>query len=137
MNWLKEVYLSVFVLFFRIGRNSWSFATNAAKGAAGITWLQFMLLIALTAWLYYFTGNRRLVSVSNPVLLALFGVTYLINYYILVAREAGTRFESAFTTLGHRHRFVLVAASVAFVLFSFGLALFSGYYVHANGPMHP
>jgi len=137
MERLREVYLTVFVLFFRIGQHSWSATTNAAKGAAGITWLQFMLLITVAAWLYFFTGDRRLITISSPLFYVLFGAIYLLNYYTLVARQTGLRFESAFKTMGSRHRSLLVVTSVGFIVFSFGLALVSASYVHAHGSLHP
>jgi len=137
METLREVYLTVFVLFFRIGQHSWSVTTNAAKGAAGITWLQFMLLITGSAWLYFFTGDRRLITISSPLFYVSFGAIYLLNYYTLVARQTGLRFESAFKTMRSRHRSLLVVTGVGFIVFSFGLALFSAYYVHAHGSLHP
>lgn len=137
MKLVKEVYLSVFVLFFRIGQNSWSFTSNAAKAVAGITWLQFTLLIGLTAWLYYFTGNKLFLAASRPAFYLLFGIICLVNYYVLVTRAAGTHFVSEFRTFEYRRRSILVATSIALVIFSFGFALFSAYYVHAYGPLRP
>src|SRR5438876_11170190 len=106
---IREVYLSVFVLFFRIGQNSWSYTSNVAKAVAGVTWLHLMLLIGLIAWLYFFRGDKLLLAIPRPAFYILFGILTLLNYYTLVTREAGTRFEAQFRTFGHRHRFLLFA----------------------------
>lgn len=137
MNLLREVYLTVFVLFFRLGQNSWSQASNVAKGVAGITWLQFMILIGAIAWLYFFTGNKVLLAIPRLAFVISFGLVAAINYYTLVTCQRGTRFEKEFKTLEHRQRSLLLAGGLAFILFSFGFALISASYVHAHGPLHP
>ena len=137
MKWFTDIYLSVFVLFFRIGQNSWSPMTNTAKAVGGVTWLQFTFLVGLIAWLYYFTGDRLLLSMSRPTGYILFGIIYLLNYYLLVTRHAGTRFELDFRVFAYRRRFTLLTASIALVIICFGFALFSAYYVHAYGPARP
>lgn len=137
MNWIKEVYLSVFVLFFRIGRNSWSYTNNAAKAVAGITWIQLMLLVGVIAWLYYFTGIRLLLAIPRPVFYLSFGIITLVNYYTLVTRQVGTLFESEFSNFEYRRRSLLIAASIAVVIGSLGFALLSANYVQAYGPARP
>jgi hypothetical protein len=137
MAWIREVYLGIFVLFFRIGQNSWSYTSNVAKAVAGITWLHLMLLIGLIAWLYFFSGDKLLLAIPRPAFYILFGILTLLNYYTLVTRGVGTRFEAQFASFGHRHRVLLLATSLAIIVCTFGFAIFSGYYVHAHGPLRP
>jgi hypothetical protein len=137
MKWVTDIYLSVFVLFFRIGRNSWSYTSNAAKAVAGITWIQLMLLVGVIAWLYYFTGVKLLLAIPRPVFYISFGIITLVNYYTLVTRQVGTLFESEFSNFAYRRRSLLIATSIAVVIGSLGFALLSANYVHTYGPLHP
>jgi hypothetical protein len=133
MGWIKDIYLTVFVLFFRIGQNSWSFQSNAAKGVAGVSWFQFMLLIGFTAWLYYATGSKLLLRVPPAAFYILFGIVCLVNYYALVTRGYGTKFESEFQTFGSRRRSLLIASGIGAITLSMGFAFFSAFYAHAYG----
>jgi hypothetical protein len=99
--------------------------------------MQLMLLVGVIAWLYFFSGNKLLLAIPRAGFVVLFGVITLLNYYTLVTCGTGTRFEAEFKTLSYRHRSLLIAMSVAAIILTFGFALFSAYYVHANGQLRP
>lgn len=129
MECIKQVFRAVFLVFFRIGESSWSSETNAAKAVAGTTWVQSMLLLGLICWLYKITGDRILVTVPSAVIVALFLLTCIANYYLLVVRGIGVEFIVQFRTFDRRKRLLLLAEGSAFVVLSAAFALTSAYYV--------
>jgi hypothetical protein len=96
-----------------------------------------MLLIGAVAWLYFVTGNKLLLATPRLAFFILFGLAAAINYYSLVTRQVGTRFEKDFKAVERQHRVLLLVGALGLILISFGFALLSASYVHAHGSLHP
>jgi hypothetical protein len=122
MQTLKELYLTVFVLFFRFAKQSWSNDMNAWKATAAVTLVQWTLLGAAILWIAAFAGYSHLSGISRLSFFAVFLITYLFNYRTLVAQGYGSQFEQQFGQFGTRKKTVLIIAGLAIVVFSFAFA---------------
>jgi hypothetical protein len=95
-QFLKELYLAEFASFFRTNRK-WcaSAGWSAGSGAAGVTFFMCLNFIAMTAWIAILGGSRLANFPKWEIWIASF-VIYLMNYYILVIRGQGIKFEREF-----------------------------------------
>ena len=122
--YVKELYLSVFVLFFRIGASNWSADVNEFKGAAGISVVECALAIIVYGWAQMFLGYH---SVLNRWFMAVsFIAVYGINYYALVVRNVGIDFEKRFNTFSRGRQIFLYSVAIGIVLAIGILFYFSG-----------
>ena len=124
-RFFKETYLTEFALFFRAGGEWWTLGINAGKGAAGVTLFECIILVGIEAWIEMLIGKRfHLDFYQWAIWIAVF-VLYFANYYVLVTRGHGIRFEREFNNLEKPRRILLRAscrvmelATVAFILCS-------------------
>jgi hypothetical protein len=111
MRQLNEIYLSVYVLFFRIGAGQWPSHVNADahKGVAGVAVVEIILLITLLDWIQSLSGhfgiNRWVPGIAAVVI-------YAINYYFLVIRGNGVAFEKQFGSFRKSKRLTLRLAAI-------------------------
>lgn len=133
MQTLKELYLTVFVLFFRFAKQSWSDHTNACKGAAGITLFQWTLLGSAILWISAFTGTD-ISGLSKLTFYILCFGSYLLNYRFLVLRGYGMEFERAFGHFEARKRRLLIIGGLVLVVLSYGVAFASAVALRPDKP---
>jgi hypothetical protein len=129
---LKEIYLSVYVLFFRIGGGQWPSHVNADahKGVAGVAVVEGILLITLVDWIQSIAGNFG-IGRWVPGIVGV--VIYAINYYFLVIQGNGVAFEKQFGSLPKSKRLTLRLVAVG--IFVATLALY--FAAHAKSHSDP
>lgn len=131
MEILKQFYLSVFLIFFRIGHNSWSPIVNSAKGVAGVTLVQIALLAAMACWVQYF-NDASSSRIPMPVFYLISAVLAWVNYHLLVTRGDGVRYEKEFQTFPTRKKASALFSGIGIFLFCFGLLVFSAIIVRQH-----
>ena len=57
-RFLKEIYLTAFVVFFRTGGSDWTPGINAGKGVAGVALIESAFLIGIAGWVDVAPGNE-------------------------------------------------------------------------------
>jgi hypothetical protein len=121
---IKELYNSIFVLFFRLGAGQWPKEMNADvhKGVAGVSVLEIMLLMSAFSWIQIFLGQQLQL---NPLLLgtAVFAL-YTFNYYLLHL-SGGIAFEKQFSHLKKERRIALLSWAVVVILMAIVILSFS------------
>jgi hypothetical protein len=113
---LKEIYLSLFVLFFRINKGAWPEYVKADehKGVAGITLLQGSLAIAASNFTQVLAGHQIVLDAGAAGLMVL--PVYFLNSYFLVERGAGTAFEKEFSGFARKKQTTLYLVATAITL---------------------
>ena len=129
---VKTPYLAVFLVSFRASQKSWPDRINIAKGIVGVTAVQFWLLTGIIAWLFYFTGDNRLLAISRPGFYILGAIVGVVNYYVLVTRGCAAAFQREFATLKARQKVLLTAAGIGVIAFSIVFSGFSAFYAQAH-----
>jgi hypothetical protein len=119
MRSLKELYLSIFVLFFRISR--WRGSMKARTAAAGLTIVEGLLAVSLSTWVA--AATHQLVEVNRWIIGGAFVVLYLLNDQFLVDQGRGVAFEKQFSSFPAAKRTVLYLAAIGIVLAT-GIALY-------------
>lgn len=119
MRLLKELYLSTFVLFFRISR--WRGNMKARSAALGLTLVDGILVMSFGASIAVVTHqvievNRWIVGIAVIVL-------YSLNDYFLVDQGRGIAFEERFRGFRAGKRTLLYLAASGIVLAT-GIALY-------------
>lgn len=107
IRFLKELYLAEFTAFFKAWSNSrWSsswkpsLSLKAGIGVAGVSLLIALTLIGISMWIEIIMGKRVIVPhISKLTVWIASLVVYLANYYALVIRGHGIRFEREFNNL--------------------------------------
>jgi hypothetical protein len=125
MQTLKELYLTVFVLFFRFARQSWSDDMNAWKATAWITLFQWALVGGGILWIAALAGYPRLTGLSQLSFLILWFVTYFLNHRVLVIHGYGVKFERHFGQLESRKKTLLVTTAILVTVVSFAFAFWT------------
>ena len=133
MQTLKELYLTVFVLFFRFAKESWSDATNAWKGTAGVTLFQWTIVGGTIFWIAAFTATD-ISGLSQLTFYILCFGSYFLNYHFLVVRGYGTGFEHAFGQFEARKKRLLLIGGVLLVVLSYGFAFASAVALRPESP---
>lgn len=111
-----ELYLSVFVLFYRIAAGLWpkAFNADAHKGVAGLTMVEGLFALSIYSWLEI--AMRRRFEV-NPLLIgAALALIYFCNNHFLVGRGIGIKFENRFSEFPRIKRIVLRLGALGVVL---------------------
>ena len=125
IRFLKELYLAEFTFFYRASSKSWSHGYNAGKGAAGVSLILSLILMGISLWIEIFTRSQFLPVLSRwETWIA--SLAFIVgNYYILVIRGHGIRYEHGFNNLNKSKQtnlqiccFVVILASSAFFIFS-------------------
>ena len=134
IRFFKELYLAEFTSFFKTWSGSrWSgswkpsLGLQAGMGVAGVSFIVCIILLGISGWIEIFFGKQFLFPhVSKPDGLIISFVVYLVNYYILVIRGHGTRFEREFSNLEESKRtllriscWIVEIGSLAFIICSF------------------
>jgi hypothetical protein len=124
----KELYLSVFVLFFRIGAGQWPSYMNADahKGVAGVTIIEVLLVASLINWIQIIGGHRLELNRWMPGIAAV--VLYCANYYFFVVRGSGIAYEREFSGFRKGKRIALRLAVIVILLVTLAVFFSSAAY---------
>lgn len=115
-RFLKELYLTGFTLGFRVSGSSWWPSMNAGKGVASVGVIEGFILMSIEMWIEMYSGTRFLLSAGKLGIGVAFLALYYANYYILVTRGIGIKFEHEFDNLEMTRKFRLIAGFVVAVL---------------------
>jgi hypothetical protein len=125
IRFLKELYLMGFTFFYRASNKSWSHTTNAGKGAAGVSLFLSIILVTISMWIGVFMGKHIFLVISQlEAWIASFAI-FCVNYYVLVIRGHGIKFEREFNHLKKSKQTFLQISCVATQLTSVALFLYS------------
>ena len=128
ITFVKELYLTGYVFFYRASSSSWPNAFNVGKGIAGVSLFVSLILMGINVWIeILFRSQIFIPHVSRFVGWIVAFAMFLANYYILVICGHGVRFEKGFNNLKKSRQKTLqvsccVAQVVAVIFF-----VFSGY----------
>ena len=117
---VKEVYLSVFVLFFGISR--WRGSMKARTAASGLTLVVGFLASSVGIWIE--VATRQSFLVNRWAVAIAFLVLYLVNDHFLVDQGRGVAFDNKFRNFRTRKKTVLYIVAVGVVLLA-GVSLYS------------
>ena len=117
----NELYLSIFVLFFRLSSSRWSQEMNAYKAVAGTSWVHLLLLFILAEGVQMLS-SRRFFSGPWEVLIGSLAI-FAVNYYDLIVRGRGTAFERDFAAFSRRKRWALLGFAAAVLASTFSVFL--------------
>lgn len=106
IQFLKEIYLTGFTIFFRISRPK-DIAYKAGFAIGGVTLIQSFILIGIFYCIQMFLNKQILLS--KPALGIAVFILFLINEYILYIRKHGIKFEREFNSLKKSRKNRLVA----------------------------
>src|ERR1041385_3294162 len=105
---LRELYLSIFVLFFRISRWRGDMKARAAAGLLSI--IEGSLVASLVMWSEVGMGQH--VPMKRWVGGIGFVILYLLNDHFLVDRGRGTAFEQQFRSFRATKQTILYVAAI-------------------------
>jgi hypothetical protein len=132
-QFLKELYLTAFVVFFRTMNWSWTPRTSAeisicaAFSAGPIALIEWATLLGITTWIDVFAGTNSPWQVPKLALGITFMVLYAANFYPLVILRHGPTFEHEFTHLKKTKKVLLLTASVVVMLAAIAFFLYSAF----------
>jgi sterol desaturase/sphingolipid hydroxylase (fatty acid hydroxylase superfamily) len=131
IQFLKELYLAEFTSFFRSCSSLWTPGINAGKGVAGVSLFVCINLMGLSAWIEILMGKQFFIpNVSQLQGWIASFVVYCVNYYILVIRGQGIKFELEFNNLKNSERTFLRISCWVMELLSLAFFICSIYAYH-------
>jgi len=119
---ISEVYLTIFVLSFRLGARE-SPAANARKGVIGISLIEGLPIVSALSWLQTQTGQA--LPPGSWQIWALALLPFLLNHYLLVINGCGTSFEKNFNMRQRRERVLLRSAALTVVVMTIAITYFT------------
>jgi hypothetical protein len=130
----SEIYLSVFLLFFRSSAKQWSAEANAFKGVAGVFFVQILLIVSLCGWFSIAVDRPlvRTIGFVGPISILL----YLINNHFLVSRRMGTKFEEQSRHFERSKKVALQAWALFQVALGWAILMVSAYEYQRYFPPH-
>lgn len=122
-RFFKEIYLTCFTLFYRFACKRWSHGSNVGKGLGGVVLIESICLIVIASWIEIYSGARFLLTQGKMTVWAVILIIAVPNFYALVVRDHGIKFEREFSHLekGRRLRLVLNCAAVLLILLAFAI----------------
>jgi hypothetical protein len=124
VHFLKELYLAEFASFYRINRKWASAGWSAGSGSAGVSLFVCINLVAIAGWVAILTESRLPDFPKWEGWIASF-IIYLVNYYTLVIRGHGIKFEREFIHLKKSKQtflriscWIMEISTVVFTIFS-------------------
>lgn len=127
MQTIKDIYYSVFSVFFRASSSDWSESMNCWRGVLGVTLVEWALIMLFNIWFQYFTQVNLLFQVGKIGFNVLLVLSFCLNYYILVTRGTGVEFQHGLSALNAAQRRRSVITGSVFTGVAIGLLLFSFY----------
>jgi hypothetical protein len=130
IRFLKELYLTGFTLGFRFRipqrfGGGWGPIIDAGKGAGFLSLITFVILMDIGDWIEIYVGTRFSFH-SDPWVIRASGLAlYLANYYVLVIRGHGIKFEREFDKLEKSRKILLVVSCAVLVLATIAFCIYS------------
>lgn len=112
MSALKEIYLSIFVLFYRISR--WDGRMKA--GAASLFVSGVTLLLVLALWAGLQIASHQHISLNRWVVGGGSAAIAMLNDYFLVVQGCGATFDKQFRHFGKRKQVTLSVIAIGSVV---------------------
>jgi hypothetical protein len=112
LRWLKELYLSVFVVLFRF--SGWKGRIKAGLGSVAVSVVMAFLLLSFWAWLQ--VEIHQLIKLNRWILLALILPLALLNDNYLIVRGHGLEFEKRFHSFRRTKRIILYSLATSIIL---------------------
>ena len=116
LSFFKEIYLTGFTIFFKVGSANWTHGINIGKGVTGVAMVEWLILIGIASQIDALIGTRSLLDIPKWTAIFAFLVLCAANHYVLVVCRHGIVFEREFTNLKKSRRILLVAACAAITL---------------------
>jgi len=130
VRFFKQLYLTGFTVGFRLRMperlgGGWGPIIDAGKGILVVSLIAFINLTNIADWIEIHNGTRFSFDSDPWVTKAAVLALYLMNYYVLVTRGHGIKFEREFNHLEKSRKIlllvsfgVLLLATVAFSIYS-------------------
>jgi len=118
---LKELYLSIFVLFFWLGVDEKPFSKssrNALRGAVGISLIEMFLSFSAISWIEIATGRRDILDKYIWLFAIACMALYFTNLHFLATRGSGLAFAKHFKHFPKIKRVLLLSAAAVIFLTS-------------------
>ena len=121
---LKEFYLTMFVIFYKVGR--WTPRINVGVSVAIITLIEWWFLIAITSWIDMLAGTKYLVEPPKWAAVLMLIALGVLNHYPLVGLGCGPRFAQEFAHFERSKRIFLLVSTIIVVLLIVAFFAYSG-----------
>src|SRR5215468_455583 len=116
MGTLKETYLALFVLFFRVGWKGPPILNWPARRAVGIiTMIEAVCVGGLFLWMGIMTG-QRVHPLLFIILIIPFFAVHQLNRHFLIKKGLGTEFEKQFDDLPRSKRIRLISSAIVVIV---------------------
>lgn len=112
MRPLKALYLSLFVLFFRISR--WKGRIKSSTASMCVATVDGIVAVTLWAWIQ--TATHQYVELNRWIFGGAFAALFVVNHFFLVVRGYGVEFEKEFRSFSKGKRIALYLAAVSVVM---------------------
>jgi hypothetical protein len=127
MQAIKKVYLSVFDIFYSSASSEWSESLNSWKGVLGVTLVEWALINIVNIWALFFVRiniSGLFGTIGFDFLLVL---SFCLNYFALVTRGVGIRYEHELGILeaSQRRASTIIGSGVTIIIL--GILVFSLY----------
>jgi cytochrome c biogenesis factor len=114
MRVLKELYLSIFVMFYRMSR--WRGSMKARTAASGLTIVEGFFATGIGLWVA--APKHQFIRTSGWIVAFALVLLYLLNDYLLVDQGRGIAFEQEFRGFPLVKRTLLYVVAVGIALSS-------------------
>lgn len=121
-----NIYLTAFTMCFRAGGSAWSSNINIWKGVTGVALIESAFVLGTAASVSVFFDKNVLPNMSKLAVIISFLFLCATNYYLLVLRGDGIRFEREFDNHEKSMRLLLQASCVAVILGAMAFFVYSG-----------
>jgi len=122
-RFLKELYLTGFLLGFKFAKDRWPFPVNIGKGVAGVTLIEAFILLGIQSWIEIHRGTRF--HDNDWKSWIAFLALSLPNYYALVTLGHGIKFEREFAHLKKSKKILLLVSFTALMLATILFTIYS------------
>jgi len=131
IQFLKELYLTVFVLGYRFNiAGGWAplnprlgVLMDQTKGAFAVSIIVILTLAGIEMYVQFLLGRKFAFDDSLLDVVAALAI-YFVNLHLLVTRGHGVRFEREFNNLKKSRKILLVTVSITLMLAGVAFALY-------------
>jgi len=133
IQFLKELYLTVFALGYKSGiaggwqrmNRRFGIIMDIGKGVLLVWLIEFFILKGIESYIEIRVGTKFSFDSSLWAKIAISFAIYYANYYVLVTRGHGIKFESEFNNLKKTRKVLLVVSFVVLLLATIALTVCS------------
>jgi hypothetical protein len=129
-RFFKELYLTMFTIGFRFRApqrfgGGWGPIIDAGKGVLLVCLIAFFILKGIESYIEFHVGTRFSFDSSKWEMAAITLALYLPNYYVLVTRGHGIKFEREFTHLKKSKKVLLLVSCAVLLLATMAFCIYS------------